>query len=1075
MKLHSPRRLLFHIGLSLAGTLLMWAPPVGALTVRGLRCEYHVNPAGIDASRPRLTWQVASAVRGDIQTAYHILCASRPGALRRGQGDLWDSGRVPSGETVLIPYGGRALRSGEQVWWSVRAWDRFGRPSAWSRPAFWTMGLLRPADWKARWISAPPPPPNIQTAPSNAFAGLNWVWTAGENALADLPVKTRYFRSRFTLPAGRTVRSAQFLISADDRFTLWVNGRKAGSGSLWSHPETISLKPLLQAGDNTVALAVTNNGGPAGLLGRLKITFESGPPMTLPVDTGWKASTEGADGWTSPDFDDSAWPSAQAVAPVGAGPWGIPGQKPVTLLPPSPLLRTTFGVSRQVTRAMLYVTALGLYEARLNGRRVSGLYFTPGWTDYRKRLSYQTYDVTKMLRTGRNALSAVLADGWASGYVAFGRRDLYGIGRPRLLAQLNVEYSDGSMQTIGTGPSWKAAYGPIREADILMGETYDARRALPGWDSPAYSNASWKPVVVRASWPAPLQAYVGEPVRRVMEIGPIHRSQPKPGVFVFDMGQNMDGWVRLRVRGARGKSVTLRFGEMLNPDGTIYTANLRTARATDIYTLRGGPTEVWEPRFTYHGFRFVEVTGYPGTPPLDAIQGVVVSSMARETGHFSSSSPMLNALARNIIWTQRDNFIEIPTGCAQRDERLGWTGDALLFARTSTATMDTGAFLTKWMTDLRDAQLASGAFPDIAPDLMGTGGSSGWSDAGIVIPWTLYQVYGDKDIIRGNWAAMQRWMAAEERGSAGLLRPASGFGDWLSVGADTPVDVISTAWFAHGAHLMAAMARAIGRNEDARHYDDLFEGVRGAFVRAFVAPDGRVKGDTQTAYSLALAFDLIPEDRRAAAVDHLAADVRAHGGHLTTGFLGSAELAAVLTHFGHTDAAYRMVLQPTPPGWGYQIRLGATTLWERWDSWTPERGFGDPAMNSFNHFAFGSIGEWLVRDVTGLDTDSARPGFRRILVHPHPGGGVRDAKMAYESVRGQVNVRWKQETRRFLLDLSIPANTSAIVTLPASPRANITEGRHPISQMGARNIKAGRGSATFEIGSGSYHFVSVVP
>jgi alpha-L-rhamnosidase len=933
------------------------------------------------------------------------------------------------------------------------------------------MGLLKASDWKARWISAPAPPE--KPGPANPFAGLRWVWMPGEDALSDVPAETRYFRGSFTLPAGRVVKSARFLITADDRFRLFVNGRVAGHGDLWSHPERLSIEPMLRPGVNTLAIEATNNASQAGLLGRLSIAFSSGQPLEIPVDETWKVSRMAPSGWTDAGFDDSGWPRAAVVAPVGEGPWGIPGQPAALRLPPSPLLRTGFQVDRSVRRATLYITALGLYEARVNGHAVGGFSFTPGWTDYRKRLSYQTYDVTALIGRGRNVLGAVLADGWACGYVAFGRRDLYGVGRPRLLAQLELEYADGSRQTVGTGPAWRGAYGPIREADILMGETYDARTARPGWDTASFHDTAWKRVEVRPAWPAPLTAYAGEPVRRVMELAPVRRTQPKPGVWVFDMGQNMDGWVRLRVKGPRGAKVTLRFGELLSPDGTAYTGNLRTARATDAYTLRGVGTEAWEPRFTYHGFRYVEVAGYPGTPSLNAIRGVVVSSFSREAGRFASSSPVLNKLWKNIVWTQRDNYIEIPTGCAQRDERLGWTGDAQLFARTSTAAMDAAPFLTKWMVDLDDDQLANGAFPDVAPDVMGGGGSSGWSDAGLIIPWTVYQVYGDRDIIRRHWPAMQRWIAVQEKLSQGLLRPAAGYGDWLSAGENTPLDVISTAWFAHGASLMAKMARVIGRPEDALRYDALAARVRDAFVNAYVTADGRVKGESQTAYAMALAFDLLPVDRRARAVERLVADVQAHNGHLTTGFLGAGLLAPVLTRYGHAGLAARMVQQPTYPGWGYQIRQGATTLWERWDSWTPERGFADASMNSFNHFAFGSVGEWLIRGVGGLDTDPSQPGFRRIIVHPRIGTGVREAATAYDSVRGPVSVHWKAESGRFRLDVSIPVNTTAIVTVPAGRPADVTESGKPLSRIGVRAASSGRGETTVRIGSGTYHFVAV--
>jgi alpha-L-rhamnosidase len=717
-----------------------------------------------------------------------------------------------------------------------------------------------------------------------------------------------------------------------------------------------------------------------------------------------------------------------------------------------------------------------VYEPHLNGRRVGDEVFSPGWTEYRKRVYYQTYDVTRMLRRGENALGFILGDGWAVGYVGLAGRENYGVPRPRLLAQLHLTYNDGTTETVVTDGSWKAAYGPILEGDMLMGETYDARQELAGWDRPGFSDSSWQPVVVHDPWPAKIEAYPGVPVRKIMELKPQKVTEPSAGVYVFDLGQNMVGWARLSVTGPAGTKVRLRFAEMLNPDGTIYTTNLRAARATDTYILKGGGREVWEPRFTFHGFRYVEVTGYPDRPPADAITGIVVHSDMPKVGEFASSDPMVNQLQRNIEWGMRGNFLEVPTDCPQRDERLGWMGDAQVFVRTACYNMDVGAFFTKWMVDVEDAQRENGAYTDVAPHIAVGAGTAAWGDAGVIVPWTIYQMYGDRRIIERHYDSMARWIDFLEKNSTGLLRPAAGYGDWLSIGADTPKDVLATAYFAYSTSLLAKMARAIGREEDARRYEGLFGRIRDAFNRAYVTPDGRIKGNTQTVYVLALQMDLLPPEQRAAATRHLVEDIRSRGWHLSTGFVGTAYLNPVLTDVGQTDVAYRLLNQDDFPSWGFSIKQGATTIWERWDGWTPGRGFQNPGMNSFNHYAFGAVGQWLFGTVAGIRPDPQRPAFRHIVIHPELGGGLTSARARYDSLHGPIRSEWEQKDGRLTLNVEIPANTTATIHVPAAEGSRVEEiGGAREAAGGLRPALREDGAAVFEVGSGSYQFVVTRP
>jgi alpha-L-rhamnosidase len=547
----------------------------------------------------------------------------------------------------------------------------------------------------------------------------------------------------------------------------------------------------------------------------------------------------------------------------------------------------------------------------------------------------------------------------------------------------------------------------------------------------------------------------------------------------------MVGWVRLKVEGEAGTEVTLRHAEALNPDGTIYTTNLRFARATDRYVLRGGGEEVYEPRFTFHGFRYVEVTGYPGEPPLEAITGRVVHSDTPPAGSFECSSPMVNQLQSNIVWGQRGNFLSIPTDCPQRDERLGWMGDAQIFVRTASFNMDVSAFFEKWMVDVEDAQSTEGAFPDVAP-LFGDRseaflrqGSPAWGDAGVIVPWTIYRTYDDARIIERHYDAMTRWMEYLNQANPDLLRRnkmGNNYGDWLSPKGDyTPKDLLATAYWAYDARLMAEMAEAIGRDEDAKGYEQLFEGIRGAFNETYVASDGRIEGDAQTCYVLALYMDLLPEELRPAAAEHLVAAIEREDWHLSTGFVGVGYLCPVLTETGHSDVAYRLLNNETYPSWGYTISNGATTIWERWDGWTEENGFQSPNMNSFNHYSLGSVGEWLYRYVAGIDLDPQTAGYDRIVIRPHPGGGLTHARGEYDSIRGKIVSAWSIEGNQFNLGVTIPPNTTATVHLPVEAGARISEGGKPVEQTeGVKVLRTDDGEVVLAVGSGRYKFVGRV-
>ena len=753
-------------------------------------------------------------------------------------------------------------------------------------------------------------------------------------------------------------------------------------------------------------------------------------------------------------------------------------------LDPSPYMRKEFRLEKPVRRARLYATARGVYEMYVNGVRVGEDVLAPGWTDYRERVQYQAYDLTELLAEGQNALGAILGDGWYAGFIGFDpkhRGAHYG-SRPHLLAQLEVLYEDGTTQTVVTDGSWKSSTGPILYSDLLVGESYDARREMPGWNEPGFDRSGWYPVGVEELHSVPLVAQPDEGVRVTEDVAAKAVTEPESGVYVFDMGQNMVGRVRLKVEGEAGTRVTLRHAETLNPDGTIYTANLRFARAMDRYVTKDGGEEVYEPRFTFHGFRYVEVTGYPGEPPLDSVTGRVLHSDTPPAGSFECSDPMVNKLQSNIVWGQRGNFLSIPTDCPQRDERLGWMGDAQIFVRTAAFNMDVAAFFEKWMIDVEDAQTPAGAFPDVAP-LFGERseaflkkGSPAWGDAGVIVPWTIYKTYDDSRIVERHYGAMTRWMAYLREANPDLLRRnklGNNYGDWLSPRGDhTPKDLLATAYWAYDARLMAEMSRAVGRQEDAEDYEELFEGIMGAFNEEYVSSDGRIEGDTQTCYVLALHMDLLPEELRSAAADHLVGAIEREDWHLSTGFVGVGYLCPVLTEAGHVDVAYRLLRNETYPSWGYTIKNGATTIWERWDGWTEENGFQSPNMNSFNHYSLGAVGEWLYRYVAGIDLDPKGVGYDRVIIRPRPGGDLTHARGEFDSVRGKIASAWSVEGDRFSLEVTIPPNATATVYVPTSDASSLTEGGERLER--AENVEvlqASEGRVVTAVGSGWYRFV----
>jgi len=717
---------------------------------------------------------------------------------------------------------------------------------------------------------------------------------------------------------------------------------------------------------------------------------------------------------------------------------------------PSPLLRRKFDVRAGMTRARLYVTALGVYEAEINGTTVGDSILDPGWTSYNHRLCYRTFDVTGLLQEGRNAIGAMLGDGWYRGRLGFGggRRNIYG-DRLALLSQLEIGYTDGTTERIVTDETWHAVRGPILSSDIYDGETYDARLQRPGWSAPGYDDGDWAGVRLLDRDLSTLVAPLGPPVRRTQFIAPVNITTSPSGRTIVDFGQNLVGRLRLKVSGKPGQTVTLRHAEVLE-HGELATRPLRLAQASDRYTLRGGGVERWEPRFTFHGFRYAEVEGWPGELRAEDIQAVVCHSDLERTGWFECSDPLINRLHENVVWSMRGNFLSIPTDCPQRDERLGWTGDIQVFAPTACFLYDAAGFLTSWLADLAAEQAATGGVPLVVPRVVeGTSiPVAGWGDAAVIVPWVLYQRYGDVGVLAAQFDSMRAWVDLVAKTADGYLWN-RGFqlGDWLDpaappnrpAAARTNPYVIATAYFARSAELLGQAAGLLRRTEEEAQYLQLAAHVREAFDVEYVTPAGLVMSDSETAYALVLQFALLPRaEQRRHAGRRLAALVRESGYHISTGFIGTPLICDALCSVGEYTAAYRLLNQRECPSWLYPVTMGATTIWERWDSLRPDGSVNPGEMTSFNHYAFGAVADWLHRTVGGLAPGT--PGYRHLNIEPHPGGGLTSARARHLTPYGMAESEWQIKEEQIEVEVVVPPNATASVTLPGSDRPPIEVG-----------------------------------
>ncbi|MDR3703374.1 MAG: family 78 glycoside hydrolase catalytic domain [Candidatus Sulfopaludibacter sp.] len=1053
-----------------------------------LRCEYRTNPEGIDATEPRLSWILTGApnTRGLRQTSYRILVASTESALKANNGTLWDTGKVDSGQSIQIVYRGKPLASGAVAFWKVQVWDQNHHESEWSAPAQWSVGLLSAADWQAKWIGRDETAIYQDPAsPYQSFHNARWIWDAAA-AQTSAPAGDRYFRQSFTLPADRKIARALLIASGDPRANVFLNGEPIAPNSNTLLPPAVSVAPLLHPGENVVAIHVPHlrPDRPAGLVATVRIEFESGGPLTVQTDNHWRTAAKVEDGWQKPGYLDIAWQPAVELGEYGMAPWGFVGLAAEHHLP-ARMLRKEFALDRKVRRATIHMAGLGLSELYLNGARVGDHVLSPGLTDYDKRVLYVTYDVTRQLAAGRNAIGVILGSGRY--YAPRSQPGTRTFGYPKLLLQLKLEYEDGSTANVISDESWKlTADGPIRANNEYDGEEYDARKEMAGWASAGFQDSTWEPVRLVAAPSGALAAEMAEPLRVTDTLHPLSVKQLRPGVFIFDMGQNMVGWCRLHVSGPNGAVIRLRHAETLNPDGSLYVANLRTALATDVFTLKGEGAEVWEPRFTYHGFRFVEVTGFPGIPTADTLEGRVVHDDMDKTADFTSSNTLLNQIHHNVFWGIAGNYRSIPTDCPQRDERQGWLGDRSQVSRSESYMFDVAAFYSKWTADLADSQRPDGSIPDVAPNYWPLYNDDlTWPSTFIYVPGMLYDEYGDKRPIERYYPAMRKWLDHIQGFVQSDLISKDQYADWCVPPEDpklihsqdpariTAKTLIASSYYYELLHVIARYARILDKPTEAADLEMLASRVNNAFQLRFFKPDANIYDNgTQTSSILPLYFQMVPPEERAAVVASLAHNIEdiTHG-HVGTGLVGAQWLMRTLSDNGQVDLAYTIATQKTYPGWGYMVDQGATTIWELWNGNT-----ADPAMNSGNHvMQIGDLAVWMYEYLAGIRSDPDQPGFHHILIHPYPAGDLTSVRASHKSMYGPIATAWKRDALNFTLNVTVPPNTSATVWVPAKSAAAVTEsGKSAGGAKGVKYMRSENGSAIFEVESGVYSFKSAM-
>lgn len=1064
------------------------------LKVNHMRTEYLVNPMGIDVLQPRLSWVLTSESKGQLQTGYQIIVGTDSLALVKGVGDVWNTKKVLSSQTSQIKYTGKKLQTGSKYYWKVKTWNANKAESSWSQVASWSMGLLNKDDWKAQWIGA-----EVESIPNELKYyydyGFQSDFSASETptdqwVMVDLgevqeikeiqlfPVDYKglangyLFPKRFKIAVSNTLDFEKSNVIVDESKNDFVQqGLEVYTKSL-TPIKARYIKIVVNKLDKTA------EGKYAFAFAELEVNDVNSKNVAL-----MKKVTASKVYNIYPKFSNENWLPVKLTD--GFYKANLDHQSFSLPIPPSPLLRKTFTISKKVKQATLYASALGLYEFNINGKKVGTQVLAPEWTDYHTRVQYQTYDVTKELKSEKNVIGAMLADGWYAGSIfTHLDRGSYGFDL-RLLGQLEIIYDDGTKNRIVTDGSWKLLEdGPIETASLFDGETYNANLLPKNWLDGNFDDSKWKDVIVDTTISITRSAQMNEPIKVVEEITPVKISKIIEDTYIFDLGQNIAGWVNLKLDYNPHKKITFRHGEVLDEQGKLYMNNLRGAKQTNVYIPENERSIDYEPSFTYHGFRYVEVSGLTKMPDVSNVTGKVVASAALQAGSFESSSSDLNKLWSNILWTQRGNMHSVPTDCPQRDERAGWMGDAQVFAQTSIYNLDMGSFFTKWIRDIDDAQSPEGRYPDFTPQV-GTRNnfynSPGWSDAGVLVPWRMYENYGDTVILAQQYKSMKKYIGFILENNPDLLwKRATGnmYGDWLNgdtidfddypkKGGNVADDLFATAFFQHSTSTLAKIAKILGKEKDYMFYDSLALAIKSKFVKEFVGADGLVSGNTQAGYALALEFDLVPDNLKKQSAAHMVQSLKVYDYRISTGIQTTIRLMKQLTAYGYNDEAYKLIESRRFPSWIYSIDQGATTIWERWDGYVKGRGFQYERLNSMNHYAIGAVGEWMYRNILGINSET--PGFKHFIIKPILGGSLTWAKGSYHSIAGKIGVDWKVDASQFTLKVEIPVNTTATVFLPNGNK--IKENGMPISDSKyIKMIEVNDAGTALLVQSGSYNF-----
>lgn len=1097
--------------LFLAITAFLTLLPAGAQEITRLTTEYMDRPMGIDVKQPVFGWQMQSDRYGAAQTAYRIVTATSKENLENGT-YTYDSGTVNSPTSVCIKYNGPELAPCTRYYWQVLVTDERGKVH--ESPASWfETGLMGGLWGNAMWIASN----KMQLSPYRFDYAIEYdVETAKPG-----PAKFIF---------GAPQEDCYVFVMLDTR-----DSAKVMLGNALYNKETVqhtlNVSNIIPPADATkkhhIRLEVRGGGNydvKVSLDGRVISQGNQTSINCMRDSIGRPQARLFGIGYRQPQGFDAVFSNIKLLnykwdnLVLNSDPktYNAKGDNKAVLWMPgsdvnAPIMRKNVNVGKEVKRARLYATARGAYWFYINGQRVGDGYLNPGWTDFRHRIMYNTYDVTQMLRQGNNALGIELGHGWFCddfGWAGAMWGDQYGY-KPSALAMIKVEYTDGTNETFVTDNTWKVYNGgPLYVNNLYHGVIYDARREVDGWKEPGFNDAAWEKVAILPPPPASteIQGYVGLEIKNNITL--TAKKMTRIGNrFIYDMGQNFAGVPRLKnMKGRKGQTITIHFAEMLYPEtvpenprapltrehyernkGQMYMDNYRSAISTDYYTFRGAPEgETFEPPFTQHGYRYVSIDGLDEPLPLEDVEGIVLESVGEQISRYETSNADINQLFNNIVWGQRGNFLAVPTDCPQRDERLGWTGDANVFCRTSTYNMMTGPFFNRWFYTLRDQKSDNGDVGGYYPFMGGTKEGAprsgfergcGWSDVTITVPWEMYQQYGDLGFVERHYGAMKDYMKFLESQAKDYIYPdAFYWGDWLAP-MPTNISMLSTAYFGYDARLMREMAKALGKTDDAVYYDKLYRNISRAFCNYFFDSEGyTIEGnhegtprmDTQTSYLLPLAFLELPEDLQQKAVKHLLEAIERSNYHLQTGFLGTPLLCNVLSNFGHNDIAYKLYTQTEYPSWLFPVKQGATTMWERWNSYTIKEGFGEVSMNSFNHYAYGAIEEWIMSHNLGIQRDENRPGYKHILMQPKIDDTFSFVKGGFRSVYGDIASAWEIKPSGTEIEFTIPANTTATFTLPVSSMDNLKLKK---GKKGVSSKSFDDGKAVYELKSGTYKFI----